>query len=98
MDMNELMKQAKELQDKVAAAQNELANVSVKGIAGAGLAIVELDGKYNLKKLTISPDLLKESAGDASAMISAAYNDAKVKVDAVIDKVMGEATGGMNLP
>ncbi|MDR1071951.1 MAG: YbaB/EbfC family nucleoid-associated protein [Rickettsiales bacterium] len=92
------MKQAKELQDKVAAAQNELAEMSIKGIAGAGLAIVELDGKYNLRKLTVSPDLLKEAADDAAAMISAAYNDAKVKVDTTIDKVMGEATGGMQVP
>jgi DNA-binding YbaB/EbfC family protein len=98
MDMGALMKQAKELQDKVAAAQAELAAMSIKGIAGAGLAIAELDGKYNLRKLTISPDLMKESADDAAAMISAAYGDAKAKVDATIDKVMGAATGGMSIP
>ncbi|MDR2268763.1 MAG: YbaB/EbfC family nucleoid-associated protein [Rickettsiales bacterium] len=98
MDVNALMKQAKELQDKVAAAQDELAAMSLKGIAGNGLAIVELDGKYNLQKLTLSPDLMKEAADDAAAVITAAFMDAKAKVDATVDKVMGEATSGMRLP
>jgi len=98
MDMNALMKQAKELQEKVAEAQASLATMSIKGIAGNGLAIVELDGKYNLRKLTLSPDLMKESAEDAAAVVSAAYADAKEKVDVTIDKVMGDATGGMQLP
>ena len=96
--MNALMKQAKELQEKVAEAQAALATMSIKGIAGNGLAIVELDGKYNLKKLTLSPALMKESAEDAAAIISAAFTDAKDKVDVTIDKVMGDATGGMQLP
>jgi DNA-binding YbaB/EbfC family protein len=98
MDMNSLMKQAQDLREKVAAAQSELAAMSIKGIAGNGLAIVELNGKYDLIKLTLSPDLLRESAEDVSAMVSAAYSDAKSKVDATIDKVMGAATGGMQLP
>jgi len=98
MDMGKLMQQAKELQERVAEAQAALATMSIKGIAGNGLAIVELDGKYNLRKLTLSPDLLRESADDVAAVISAAYADAKNKVDATIDKVMGDATGGMQLP
>ena len=98
MDMGTLMKQAKELQEKVAAAQKYLAELSIKGIAGNGAVIVELDGKYNLKKLTLAPNLMSESADDVAALISAAYMDAKTKVDQTIDKVMGDATGGMQLP
>jgi len=98
MDMSDLVKQAKELQEKVAAAQEMLSELSIKGIAGSGLVIVELDGKYNMRKLTLSPDLFKESPAEVAAIISAAYIDAKTKVDTTIDKVMGEATGGMHLP
>ena len=95
MDMKALMKQAEELQAKVAAAQAQLAETIVKGIAGNGLVVVEMDGKYNLRKLTISPELMKESPEDAAAIISAAINDAKAKADKTIDDVMGEATAGM---
>ncbi|MCL1902118.1 MAG: YbaB/EbfC family nucleoid-associated protein [Alphaproteobacteria bacterium] len=98
MDMKALMEQAKQLQGKVAAAQETLGQMIVKGIAGAGLVIVEMTGKYDLVKLTINPDLMKEDLETVTAMITAAFNDAKSKADAAIDKVMGEATAGMPLP
>jgi DNA-binding YbaB/EbfC family protein len=98
MDMKALMEQAKELQGKVASAQETLGKMTVKGIAGNGLVIVEMSGKYDLIKLTINPDLLKEDLETVTAMIAAAFNDAKAKADAAIDKVMGEATAGMPMP
>ena len=98
MDMNELMEQAKQLQDKVAAAQDLLDKTTVKGIAENGLCIVEMSGKYDLIKLTISPDLLKMDLDKVTEVISAAFRDAKAKADTTIDKVMGEATAGMPLP
>ena len=98
MDMQALMEQAKQLQGKVAAAQEALGKTTVKGIAGNGLCIVEMSGKYDLIKLTINPDLLKEDLETVTAMITAAFNDAKAKADALIDKVMGEATAGMPMP
>ena len=98
MDINALMKQAKELQNKVAAAQEDLGKMVVKGIAGNGLCIVDMTGKYGLQKLTINPDLLKEDLETITAMISAAFNDAKSKADIAIDKVMGAATAGMPMP
>jgi len=98
MDMKALMEQAKQLQGKVAAAQESLGKSTVKGIAGNGLCIVEMSGKYDLIKLTINPDLLKEDMATITAMITAAFNDAKAKADALIDKVMGEATAGMPMP
>ncbi|MDR1826117.1 MAG: YbaB/EbfC family nucleoid-associated protein, partial [Rickettsiales bacterium] len=66
MDMDTLMKQAREMQEKVTAAQEMLAEMSVKGIAGNGFVIVELDGKYNLRKLTISPELKNNPVDDIS--------------------------------
>jgi len=98
MDMKALMEQAKQLQGKVAAAQEQLGKTTVKGIAGNGLVIVEMSGKYDLIKLTINPDLMKEDLDTVTAMITAAFNDAKSKADALIDKVMGDATAGMPMP
>ncbi|MDR0741235.1 MAG: YbaB/EbfC family nucleoid-associated protein [Rickettsiales bacterium] len=98
MDMEELMAQAKQLQDKVAAAQDVLANTSVKGIAGNGDVIVNMSGKYDLIGLVIKPDFLH---GDATVVVNTiidAFHDAKAKADAAIDKVMGEATADMPLP
>jgi DNA-binding YbaB/EbfC family protein len=98
MDMKNLMEQAKQLQGKVAAAQDQLGKSSVKGIAGNGLVIVEMSGKYDLIKLTLNPALMKEDPDTMTALITAAFNDAKAKADDLIDKIMSVATAGMPLP
>ena len=98
MDMNEIMKQAQEMQGKVAAAQEQLARTTIRGAAGNGLAAVEMNGRYDLLKMTLSPALLKESLTDIAAIISSAVTDAKTRVDATIDMVMTAATAGMPLP
>lgn len=98
MDMKALMEQAKQLQSKVSDAQEQLGNTSIKGIAGNGLVIVEMSGKYDLIKLTLNPDLVKEDLNTMTALIAAAFNDAKTKADDLIDRVMSAATAGMPMP
>lgn len=98
MDMGSLMEQAKQLQNKVAAAQDRLGKTSVKGVAGNGQCIVDMSGKYDLLNLTISPELLKQDVATVTETILAAFNDAKSKADSTIDKIMGEATAGMPIP
>ena len=48
MEMQDLMQQAQQLQSRVAAAQEKLANTTVRGIADNGACIVEMTGKYDL--------------------------------------------------
>ena len=98
MDISTLMSQARAMQEKVSAAQEKLAGISVKGIAGGGLAVADMDGKYNLKSLSLAPELMKESPDDAAAVIVSAIGDAKAKADAIIDREMNDATAGMQLP
>lgn len=98
MDMKALMEQAKQLQSKVSDAQEQLGKTSVKGIAGNGLVIVELSGKYDLIKLTLNPDVVKEDLETMTALVAAAFSDAKAKADDLIDRVMSAATAGMPMP
>ncbi len=98
MDMEALMAQAAELQNKVAAAQDQLAQTKVKGIATGGACIVEMTGKYDVLKITIRPDILSQGADAVSEIVLAALKDAKVKADDIIDQVMGDATAGVQMP
>lgn len=98
MDMESLMAQAAELQNKVAVAQERLAATVVKGIAPNGECIVDLSGKYDLLKVIINPDVLARGADAVANVVMAAYNDAKAKADVTIDRVMGAATAGVSLP
>lgn len=95
MDMEALMAQAQELQNKVAAAQEKLANTRIKGLAGNGDCIVEITGKYDLVNVSIKPEILALGAQKVSEAVSAAFRDAKAKADKIIDDVMGQATAGM---
>ena len=98
MDMESLMAQAAELQSRVATAQEQLSKTVVKGIAQNGACIIDMTGKYDLVKLTISPDLLSQGADAVADVVSAAYRDAKAKADDLIDRIMGDATSGVNMP
>lgn len=98
MDMEALMAQAAELQNKVAVAQDQLAKTVVKGIAENGACIVDMTGKYDVIKLTINPGILADGVTTVESAVMAAYTDAKQKADAMIDRVMGDATAGIPLP
>ena len=98
MEMNDLMAQAQRLQNKVAAAQEKLANTTVRGIANGGACIVEMTGKYDLKSLKLRDDISCRSADEISQIVLSALQDAKTKADKIIDDVMSDATAGLPLP
>ena len=56
MDMESLMAQAQALQSRVADAQAQLDKTIIKGIADNGACIVDMTGKYDIQKITISKD------------------------------------------
>lgn len=95
MDMETLMAQAAELQNKVSAAQEQLANTKIKGIAENGACIIDMTGKYDLLNITLRPEVLVRGADAVAAIVMSAYRDAKSKADDLIDRVMGDATAGM---
>ena len=98
MNFDDMLAQAKDLQARVANVQDDLAKITVKGLAGNGACIVELTGKYDIVDVTISPDAMKNDAETLSKIVAQAFSDAKGKADAIIDEKMSAATAGVNLP
>ena len=92
------MAQAKQLQDKVASAQDKLVKTKITGMASGGACIVEMTGKYDLLSVKLREDIAGRSAKQISEIVMAAFQDAKAKADSIIDDVMGDATAGMPLP
>jgi DNA-binding YbaB/EbfC family protein len=98
-DLMGMMKQARELQEKMQALQEAVAAMEVEGTAGGGLVSVVMTGKSEMKRLKIDPSLLKpEEAEILADLIVAASNDARVKAEAVLAGKMREMTGGLQLP
>lgn len=92
MDIESLMANAQNIQNQITAAQDSLAKMHVKGIAGNGMAVVDMTGKYDLISVTINPDALKHGADRVSEWVADAYRDAKSKADVLIDDVMGHVS------
>lgn len=98
-NLGQLMKQAQEMQSRVQEMQEKLEDAEVTGAAGAGMVKVTLNGKADMKRVEIDPSAFDPSdTAILEDLIIAAYNDAKVKVDAMVKEQMSEITGGLPLP
>lgn len=98
-NLMDMMKQAKQLQEKMTEMQNAVEEISQTGTAGAGLVSVTLNGKGLMSGVKIDPSLLKDSEGEIlEDLIVAAHADAKAKVEEVLQEKMQEMTGGLQLP
>jgi DNA-binding YbaB/EbfC family protein len=94
-----MMKQAQELQSKMAELQAELEAMEVEGVAGGGLVKVTLSGKGAMAKLSIDPSLVKpEEVEILEDLIVAAHNDAKQKAEKTMAEKMQALTAGLPLP
>ncbi len=99
MDFMKMMKQAKQLQEKMGSLQEEIAEIEVEGTAGGGLVTVRLSGKGTMSGLSIDPSLFKEDDAEIlEDLIMAAHNDAKTKSEAALQEKTQELMGGMGLP
>ena len=98
-DLLGLMGKAKEMQAKFQSRQEEIANLEATGQAGGGLVNVTLTGKFEMKVLKIDPSLFKEDEVEIlEDLILAAHNDAKVKVEQIMQEKTKALTAGLPLP
>ncbi|TGQ65056.1 YbaB/EbfC family nucleoid-associated protein [Mesorhizobium sp. M00.F.Ca.ET.186.01.1.1] len=98
-DLLGLMGKAKEMQAKFQAMQDEIATVESSGQAGGGLVSVTLSGKFDMKSLKIDPSLFKESEVEIlEDLILAAHNDAKAKVEQIMQEKTKALTSGLPIP
>ncbi len=99
MNIQKMMKQAQQMQQKMGQMQEELASREFEGAAGGGLVKAVVSGKGNMVKLHIDASLLvadeKEILED---LVIAAFNDAKNKADSTANDEMGKLAGGLGLP
>ena len=98
MSMGELMEKAKELQSKVAEAQESLGNTTLVGISEDKSVTVQMTGKYDITDFNINAEIGILSKTDLEKSILSALQDAKEQADKTIDDVMSKATEGMPMP
>ena len=98
-NISQMLKQAQQMQSKMAEMQEQLADTLVDGVSGAGLVKVILNCKGEMKSIKLDPSLLNPSENEIlEDLIIAAYADAKSKSEAKSAEAMKELTGGIELP
>lgn len=97
-DLNELMKQAKMMQEQFQSAQQDLAKMVIEGESGAGLVKIGMNGKHDVVKVTLDNSLMSEEKEVVEDLIAAAVNDAVRKVEEKNKDALGGMAGGMKLP
>lgn len=101
MNMQQMMKQARKMQEQLAAAQEKLKDVEASASAGGGMVKVVATGELKLKSIEISPDACDpEDVELLQDMVLAAVNEALNSAQEAASSQMGAATGlgGMNIP
>nr|CRH05834.1 conserved protein of unknown function [Candidatus Magnetococcus massalia] len=94
-----MMKQAQQMQAKMAKMQEELAQLQITGQAGGGMVEITLNGKQSVEGIKIDPKVVDPDDMEMlEDLIIAAFNDAQAKLQGETQKRMADVTGGMNIP
>ncbi len=98
-NLNQMLKQAQQLQNQMADIQGRLEQTEISGASGAGMVSVVINGKGEMRAIKIDSSLIdpkeKEILED---LIIAAFNDAKSKLETYTQEEMSKISGGLNLP
>jgi nucleoid-associated protein EbfC len=98
-NMQQLMQQAKQMQEKMAQVQVELAAKTVEASAGGGAVKAVVNGKYELLSLVIAPEALEGADAEMiSDMVKGAVNEAMKKAKELQDQMTGSAMGNIPMP
>src|SRR6188474_753566 len=96
MDMNKMMQQAAQMQERL---QKQMADLRVEASAGGGMVTVVVNGAKQLQSIKIDPEVVsKEEVEMLQDLIIAAVNDAQRKAEEQMSQSMSGMMGGLKLP
>lgn len=99
MDMNSIMQHAQQMQQKMAAMQEELGKKTVSGTAGGGMVTVTVNGRSEILSIDIEQSIVSADEREMlQDLIVAATNDALRKAKEMGKTEMAKLTGGFNIP
>src|ERR1700732_1779709 len=98
-NLGQMMKQARQMQSKMAEMQAQLETVEMTGASGGGLVQGTVGGKGDLRRIKIDTTLIAPNEVEVlEDLIVAAFNEAKTRVEAHVSAEMAKVTGGLQLP
>jgi hypothetical protein len=96
MDLQAMMRQAQQMQERL---QKQMAEMTIEATAGGGMVTVVVNGHKQVLRMTIDPEVVtKDDLGMLQDLIVAAINDAQRKVDEALASRMQGLMGGLGIP
>lgn len=96
--LGDMMKQARQMQERMTELQAQIAAMTVTGTSGAGLVKVTMTGRHDVQKVDIDPSLMTEERSMLEDLLAAAVNDAVRRIEQAQQERMSELTAGLPLP
>jgi DNA-binding YbaB/EbfC family protein len=98
-NFNNMIKQAQDLQKKMAEAQEKVETLEAEGVSGGGIVKITINGKNNVTSVSIDETAIDKNEKEIlEDLIVAAFNDARDKIQRKIADEMSSLTGGIKLP
>jgi len=96
MDINKMMQQAQQMQERM---QKQMADLRIEATAGGGMVTVVVNGARQLLSLKIDPEVVsKDDVEMLQDLIVAAVNDAQRKAEEQMAQSMSGMMGGLKIP
>jgi hypothetical protein len=94
--MGQILKEAQKMQERMAALDEELERETIEGTAGGGMVTVIANGKQEILKVRIDPQVVDKAEVEMlEDLVLAAITEARAKAQAVMKERMGRITGGL---
>ncbi|MCK4538014.1 MAG: YbaB/EbfC family nucleoid-associated protein [Candidatus Krumholzibacteria bacterium] len=98
-DIGKLLKQAQQMQTKMAEMQAKLAEKTVESSAGGGMVKIVMNGQHEILSVNIDPEVVDPADVEMlEELVAAAVNEARSKVDEMVKDEMSSLTGGLPIP
>ena len=97
-DLNDIMTQARQMQENFQEAQKEMEKLTVDGESGAGLVKVRMNGKHDVVSVVLDDSLFQEDKPVIEDLIGAAVNDAVRKLEEKSQRSLGGLAQNFKMP
>ena len=98
-NINQMMKQAQQMQAKMATLQKELETREFESSTGGGMVNVKVNGKQELLDITIDKEVVDPSDVEMlQELVKTAVNQAMKESQDSVQNAMSKVTGGLSIP
>jgi DNA-binding YbaB/EbfC family protein len=98
-NMNSLLKQAQQMQQKMSTLQKELETREIETSSGGGMIKIKMNGKQEILEFKLDPECVDPSDVETlEELVMTAVNQAVKESQDMVSNAMSKVTGGMNVP